>query len=118
MDDAWLRELEGYRLLDLVTFRRDGAPVSTPVRFAVDGDHLVVSLRTDSGKVKRARATPTVRVSGHPDGVASEAILRFVEGAEARQAEAALRRRYRLLFLQRLVLGRRPNRHATAVIRR
>src|SRR5687768_4200915 len=108
MPDNWLRELERSRLLDLSTFRRDGEAVTTPVRFAVHGDRVIVSLQSDSGKVKRVKANPAVRLAGHPDGTPRDATLRFLEGSEERDAAAALRRRHRLLFFQRLVLGRRP----------
>jgi hypothetical protein len=117
MSDQWLLDLQRYRLIDLVTYRRNGAPVATPVRYAIDNDRLVVSLQSDSGKVKRARANPAVQVAGHPGGSPREATLRFLDGDQARLADDALRRRHRLLFIQRLVFGRRPRRHTIAEIR-
>jgi PPOX class probable F420-dependent enzyme len=104
-------ELAAYELVDLVTFRRNGQPVPTPVRFAVENGRVLMSLRVDSGKVTRARANPMVEIGGHPDGPRHGATLRFLEGDEAARAGALLRRRHRFLFLQRLVLGRRPGRH-------
>ena len=107
-------ELSAYELVDLVTFRRNGEPVATPVRFALDNGRVVMSLRRDSGKVSRARLNPLVEIAGHPDGTRHAATLRFLEGDDAARADAALRRRHRLLFWQRLVLGRRPTQHVLA----
>jgi PPOX class probable F420-dependent enzyme len=49
--------------VDLVTFRRDGRPVHTPVWVSTDGARLFVSTFGDSGKVKRARNDPRVAVA-------------------------------------------------------
>ncbi len=49
--------------IDLVTFRRDGTPVHTPVWVSTDGARLFVSTFGDSGKVARARHTPLVAVA-------------------------------------------------------
>ncbi len=44
--------------VDLVTFRRDGRPVHTPVWVSGDGHRLFVSTFGDSGKVKRLARNP------------------------------------------------------------
>lgn len=49
--------------VDLVTFRRDGRPVHTPVWVSTDGDRLFVSTFGDSGKVARVRHTSRVAVA-------------------------------------------------------
>lgn len=51
------------RFIDLVTFRRSGAPVGTPVLFATDGSRLLVRTAHDAGKLKRLRHTATVEVA-------------------------------------------------------
>jgi len=117
MIDPSLQDLQRYRLIDLITFRRDGEPVPTPVRYAIDGGRLVVSLQSGSGKVKRATNNPAVRVAGHPKGRQYEATLTFLHGDEARRASKVLQRRHRLLFVQRFLLGRHPRRHTAAEIR-
>ena len=48
--------------VSLTTFRRSGAPVSTPVWVARDGETLVVTTPSGSGKVKRVRHTPRVEL--------------------------------------------------------
>ena len=49
--------------LSLVTFRRDGREVATPVWFADVGGRLYVYTEAGSGKVKRLRNDPRVRVA-------------------------------------------------------
>ncbi|KNE82015.1 MULTISPECIES: PPOX class F420-dependent oxidoreductase [Streptomyces] len=47
----------------LVTHRRDGTPVPTPVWAASDGERLYIWTKTDSGKVKRIRNSGRVTVT-------------------------------------------------------
>ncbi|MEU8348462.1 MULTISPECIES: PPOX class F420-dependent oxidoreductase [unclassified Streptomyces] len=49
--------------VSLVTHRRDGTPVPTPVWAASDGDELYVWTRSDSGKVKRIRNSGEVTLA-------------------------------------------------------
>jgi PPOX class probable F420-dependent enzyme len=83
----------------VVTYRRDGTPVPTPVWFALDGDRVVFESDSDSGKVKRVRREPHVRVApcssrGRPLAPPVEGVARILEGAEAEAAERALAERY------------------------
>jgi uncharacterized protein len=50
--------------IDLVTFKRDGTKVGTPVWFAIDSsDRLVVFCDRDSGKMKRIRNSGRVELA-------------------------------------------------------
>jgi hypothetical protein len=52
------------RYLNLGTYRRSGAVVDTPLWFALRADGIVVAFtQAGSGKVKRLRAMPSVRVA-------------------------------------------------------
>ena len=115
--DSPLRTLERSRLLDLTTFRTSGVGVTTPVRFAIDGDRIVVSVRTDSGKVKRLRADPNVRVAGHGDPHWLHGTIRELRAEEGRAGYGLLKRRYKFLTFQRFIFGRHPRRHISAEIR-
>jgi len=53
--------LDNERYLSLVTFRRDGREVATPIWFAEDAGRLVAFTLRDSGKVKRLRNSPRAR---------------------------------------------------------
>jgi uncharacterized protein len=85
----------------LVSFRKDGTPVPTPVWFAlVDDRHLVVGTEERTAKVRRIRNDPRVRVfpsdpRGKPLGEAVAGIARVVQaGDERERAERALDRKY------------------------
>jgi uncharacterized protein len=50
------------RFVSLTTFRRSGDPVATAVWVAGDGEALVVTTLSDTGKVKRLRHTKRVEL--------------------------------------------------------
>src|SRR4051812_25499371 len=89
--------------VSLTTFRRTGAPVSTPVWAAPDGADLLVWTRTDSGKIKRLRHTARVTVApcdfrGNTKGDAVDGVAELIEHADWPGALTALRRAYGLRF--------------------
>jgi PPOX class probable F420-dependent enzyme len=51
------------RFVALTTYRRSGAPVSTPVWVARDGSELLVLTPKGSGKVTRLRADPRIELA-------------------------------------------------------
>jgi len=104
------------RFVSLTTFRRSGRPVSTPVWIARDGDALVVTTPTDSGKVKRLRNSdrvelrPCSRMGAIDDAiqpVQGSAALVSEEASVARSTDAIRAKygfEYRLtLFIERMV---------------
>ncbi|MEU3709836.1 PPOX class F420-dependent oxidoreductase [Streptomyces catenulae] len=70
--------------VSLVTYRRSGAPVATPVWAVAQGDELLVWTRSDSGKVKRLRRDTRVTVT--PCDVRGN----LTEGAETLEGTARL----------------------------
>jgi len=94
-----LQELARAKRTLLISFRRDGTPVPTPVWAAPAGGVLYVRSERSSGKVKRLRndarlllAPCTLR--GEPLGAPLEARGRVLEPDEEALAERALARRY------------------------
>ncbi|PVZ93653.1 PPOX class F420-dependent oxidoreductase [Amnibacterium flavum] len=55
--------LENERFVSLTTFRKSGEGVSTPVWIARDGDALLVTTPSDTGKVKRVRNNARVELA-------------------------------------------------------
>jgi PPOX class probable F420-dependent enzyme len=51
------------RYASLVTYRRDGTPVATPVWLVTDGDAVLVWTGAKTGKVKRLRRSPAVTLA-------------------------------------------------------
>lgn len=94
-------ELCAHKRTLLVTFRRSGVPVPTPVWAAeADGRFYVRSERT-AGKIKRLRNDARVLVApctvrGKPLGAPLEASATVVSAERERIAEQALVRRYGL----------------------
>lgn len=97
----------GQKYLSLETFRKSGAGVRTPVWFAdepadkVRGRPATVYVYTvqNSGKVKRIRNNPAVRIApcnmrGEVRGVWVDARAEIIEGDEAKHAMKLLNRKY------------------------
>ena len=95
-----LAQLADHRYCLLVTYRRSGEPVPTPVWFAVADERLYVESLSDAGKVKRLRSTPHVLVApctirGRPLGPSIEAVGRVLDDPkEESRAEQALHGKY------------------------
>lgn len=51
-----------HRFVSLTTFRKTGVAVSTPVWIATDGEAMLVTTPTESGKVKRLRNNSRVEI--------------------------------------------------------
>lgn len=99
--DGSIEDIRGCKRSLLVTYRRDGRPVPTPVWAAEADGHLYVRTERTSGKAKRLRndsrllvAPCTVR--GKPLGSPFEATARMLSQAEEPIAEQALDTRYGL----------------------
>src|SRR5215217_2054202 len=93
--------LRGAKYALLVTFRRDGTPVPTPVWFGLlDDRRFVTATEERTAKVRRIRRDPRARVMpcdprGKPLGPAVEGTARILPaGEESQQAEGALDRHY------------------------
>jgi PPOX class probable F420-dependent enzyme len=62
-DDTKLDQFLNKDHVRLETFKRNGQAVATPVWFVVDDGMLFIRSYTNSGKVKRMRNNPNVRVT-------------------------------------------------------
>ncbi|HEY2768222.1 MAG TPA: PPOX class F420-dependent oxidoreductase [Solirubrobacteraceae bacterium] len=95
------REIPPSKRSLLVTYRRDGAPVATPVWAAEDDGRFYVRSERTAGKVKRLRRDSRMLVApctvrGRPLGAPFEAHARVLGPDEEAHAEQALARRYGL----------------------
>ncbi len=94
--------LHGHKYALLVTYRRSGEPVPTPVWFGLDGsERLYVRTGADAAKVKRVRADPRVLVGpsdarGKPLGPLAPGTGRVVGEDEREHAESVLSASYGL----------------------
>jgi PPOX class probable F420-dependent enzyme len=89
------------RFIDLVTFRRTGEPVGTPVLFVPDGNRLLIRTAAGTGKLKRLAHTPDVEVTpsdqrGRHVGATAAGTARVLGPEAVGPALAALHRRHRI----------------------
>ena len=93
-------QLAGQRYMSLSTYRKNGAEVATPVWFAAADGKLYVFTAGDSGKVKRLRSSPRVRVApsdarGYVRGPSHAGNARVMtDRAAIEHAHAAMRAKY------------------------
>jgi len=95
-------QLRDQKYISLVTFRRTGQEVRTPVWFAERDGKLYVMTRNDSGKFKRIRNQPQVRLAactmrGKITGDWIEGQARILDHEQEAIARQALARKYFLL---------------------
>ena len=96
-----LAELSKHKYINLQTYRKNGQPVGTPVWFMIDNNLVYVVTSADTGKAKRLRNNPAVRIvpsgfSGEPKGEWIDGKARFAEGSEAERAIQLRKKRYGL----------------------
>ncbi len=95
-----LAQFHNRKYLNLVTYRRSGTVVSTPMWFVEEDGVLYARTPARSGKVKRLRDDPRVRVApsdgrGNPKGAWVDGRARIVvDGAEAERANRLVHRKY------------------------
>ncbi len=116
--------LQGHKYLNLETFRKNSQGVRTPVWFAADPSSAVprtlyVYSTTDSGKAKRIRNDPRVRVApcdvrGNLRGDWIEARAEIVTGDAAQHGMRLLNKKY-LPWKQFLDVFSSFRRHARVV---
>ena len=112
MADARFASLQGHKYINLETFRKNAQGVRTPVWFAAepeDGtpEKLYVYSTANSGKAKRIRNNPRVRVApcdmrGKLSGEWIDARTEIVTGEEAEHGMKLLNKKY---FPWRQLLG-------------
>jgi hypothetical protein len=102
---SWGTTFDGQKYLNLETFRRSGEGVRTPLWFAASPDGtLYVYTLAQSGKVKRIRRSPQVRIApcdkrGRVTGPWVDAAARLASGAEFDKGMALINRKYRPMKL-------------------
>jgi PPOX class probable F420-dependent enzyme len=93
------KEIQGQKYISLTTFRKSGVAVNTAVWFAEDADKLYVMTRSDSGKYKRIRNNPQVKVApcsmgGKITGPEFSGTARVLPEARWPAAKKTLNRKY------------------------
>ncbi len=94
-----LDELAKAKYISLETKKKDGTVVASPVWLVRDGDQLLVTTQGSSGKVKRIRNFPHVRIApcsmrGKPKGAYVEATAEVQDAAGTAQTTALIAKKY------------------------
>ena len=89
------------KYINLETYRKNGQAVQTPVWFAIEDSVIYVRTDNNSGKIKRARNNPHVRITpsnarGQPKGEWVDGKLRIASTAESERANQLLNQKYGL----------------------
>jgi PPOX class probable F420-dependent enzyme len=101
--------LSGHAYINLETYRRNGQAVATPVWFTIDdnNDMIYVVTRTKTGKVKRLRNNPKVRIV--PCGMRGQPKGEWLNGkatfATQQQLDIALKQRNKKYGLKARLSG-------------
>lgn len=103
-EDTRTREAEAHRFrgkyLSIGSYKRDGTLVATPVWFVEQDGRLLAETDASSGKVKRIRREPSVRIalcsaSGKLRGDQVGGFARLLPDSETGGVEQLLKRKYR-----------------------
>jgi PPOX class probable F420-dependent enzyme len=92
-------QIAGQKYISLMTVRKNGTPVPTPVWFGEQDGKLYVMTRSDSGKYKRIRNNPQVRIApctmrGKITGPEFPATVRILPPDKWPQARKTIERKY------------------------
>lgn len=92
-------QLENQDYINLETYKKNGDGVKTPVWFVTDNDKIYIITRSQTGKVKRIKNNPKVKIcpctfSGKPKGQWIKAAAKKVQESEAQKAISLRKKKY------------------------
>jgi uncharacterized protein len=98
---AGFGHLDGRKHCLVVSFRRSGEPVPTPVWFGLEGERVYFRSEERAGKVKRIHANPRVLLApcdsrGKPLGPAAEGRAKILPPDREKAAEEAIQANFGL----------------------
>lgn len=101
-EDSKLEQFQNKDYIRLETFKKSGQAIATPVWFVVENDALFVRSYANSGKVKRMRNNPHVRIApsdamGNPHGVTIDGTAIRANGDIEIRISQLLYRKYGLM---------------------
>ena len=91
--------IRGQKYMSLISFRKNGTAIPTPVWFSEKDDKLYVMTRSDSGKYKRIRNNPQVRIApctirGKITGPEVAAVARILPPEDWPAARKTIQKKY------------------------
>ncbi|GII28839.1 PPOX class F420-dependent oxidoreductase [Planotetraspora mira] len=97
-----VERLGAEKYVSVVTFRRNGTPVATPIWVVPDGDALAIWTGTRTGKVKRVRNNPEVTVTpcdvrGNVHGEPADGRAEVMSAEDTERVRALIIKKYGLV---------------------
>ncbi|HUU48642.1 MAG TPA: PPOX class F420-dependent oxidoreductase [Nitrosopumilaceae archaeon] len=97
-----LQDLESQKYISLETYKKNTQSVKTPVWFVIDSELLYVVTREQTGKVKRIKNNPSVKIApcsfrGKSTGEWISGNASKVEGKEGNTAIKLRKKKYRFM---------------------
>jgi len=110
------------KYISLETNRKNGKAVRTPVWFIQEGEELFIRTDSDTGKAKRIRNSPKVRVAlcnmrGTVKGDWVDGTARFVDDATMERIQGLLKKKYGLFYRLTGLLGRGKSKVVVIAVR-
>jgi uncharacterized protein len=106
-----MAQLRDKKTISLETYRKNGKAVRTPVWFIDESEELFIRTDSDTGKVKRIRNNPKVRIAlsnmrGTIKGGWIDGTARFADDATVERMQGLMRKKYGLMDRLTGLLGR------------
>jgi hypothetical protein len=107
-----LAQFAGKKYLSLETYRKTGEPVRTPVWFAESNGTLYVRTAESTGKYRRIRNNPSVRVApcdmrGNVKGEWAAGEARIITGEEEQATYRMLAKKYWIMYKMVSLAGKK-----------
>jgi PPOX class probable F420-dependent enzyme len=98
-----LSQFAGQKHISIETYRKTGDPVRTPVWFIEENGELLVRTDSNTGKIKRIRNNPRVRVAtcnarGTVKGTWVDGEARMIEPESSEHIFSLLRKKYGMSY--------------------
>jgi uncharacterized protein len=106
-----LSQFAGKKYISIETYRKTGVPIRTPVWFIEENGELFVRTDSRTGKIKRIRNNPRVRVAtcnarGTVEGTWVDGEARIVEAESSDHIFSLLRKKYGMVYRMVRFVGR------------
>ncbi len=110
------------KYISLETYRKNGEAVRTPVWLIDEGEELLIRTDSDTGKAKRIRHNPKVRVAlcnirGTAKGDWVDGTARFADDATVERIRGLLKKKYGLMYRLSGLLGRGKSKAVVIAVR-
>lgn len=96
MSSDKLATLSGHKYINLETYKKSGQAVRTPVWFVISDEQIFVLTSQNTGKIKRIRNNPTVKIM--PCGIRGDSKGEWVEGLARIATESEMQNTIKLRY--------------------